>query len=295
MTMKSLLSFALAAVLFAAGATGAQAKVSLVLGLYPTEKPRNMVRALRPTLNAIEERMAERLGEEVEIKMQVLSDYFVALDQLLAGQVDFARLGAVSYVLGKVQDPNIELLAMENDLGDTAFEGFIVVRDDSEVSDVSQLKGKSFAFVSERSTLGRFFPQVYLAKAGIGAADLKDFAYVGHHEAAGLAVWSGRYDAGALNSRTYKKLQARGVKLRVIARYENVTRAWAARGGLPPEVTASLREALISLEDPKLLSSLGFSGFLPGRDRSYDRTRQLIAEHVQDYQQYAPRAEVAPN
>lgn len=293
--MKSFLATILTAILLCAGAAGAQAKITLVLGLYPSEKPRKMVWAFRPALNAVEDLMEQQLGEEVEIKMQILSDYFVALDELLAGRVDFARLGPVSYVLGKGQEPEIELLAMENDLGDTSFEGFIVVRDDSDVHDVTQLKGKSFAFVSERSTLGRFFPQVYLAKAGIKAADLKDYAYVGHHEAVGLAVWSGQYDAGALNSRMYNKLQSRGMKLRVIARYENVTRAWVARAALPADVKQSLREALIGLQDPKLLASLGFGGFLPGRDTSYDRTRQLIAEHAQDYQQYTPHPEVSPN
>ena len=287
---RALLAPLLCFVLLGAGLAPAQAKVTLVLGLYPSEKPRNMVQAFRPSLNAIEDRMAAQLGEQVEIRIQMLSDYVTALDAVVAGEVDFARLGPVSYVIGKREEPGLELLAMENSHGGITFQGMIVVRDDSDVVSVADLKGRSFAFVSERSTLGRFFPQAYLAKAGISAADLRDYGYVGHHEAVGLAVWTGRYDAGAMNQRVYDKLVRRGLRLRTIATFENVTRAWVARAGLSPEIAANLHEALLGLDDPDLLAALGFDGFLPGSDAAYEATRQVISEHDEDYSQYSPKA-----
>lgn len=287
---RALLAPLLCLLLLGAGAAPAQAKVTLVLGLYPSEKPRNMVQAFRPSLNAVEDRMAAQLGDRVEIQIQMLSDYVMALDAVVAGEVDFARLGAVSYVMGKRAQPGLELLAMENSHGGVTFQGMIVVRDDSDVVSVADLKGRSFAFVSERSTLGRFFPQAYLAKAGISAADLREYAYVGHHEAVGLAVWTGRYDAGAMNQRIYEKLVRRGLRLRPIATFENVTRAWVARDGLPVEIAASLREALLGLDDPDILAALGFDGFLPGSDADYEATRQVMSEHDEYYSQYTPKA-----
>jgi len=284
--LAPLLCFAL----FCAGLGPAQAKVTLVLGLYPSEKPRNMVQAFRPSLNAVQDIMEARLGDQVEIRIQMLSDYVTALNAVVAGEVDFARLGPASYVIGKREQPGLELLAMENSNGGVTWEGLIVVRDDSDVLSVADLKGRSFAFVSERSTLGRFFPQAYLAKAGITAADLRDYAYVGHHEAVGLAVWTGRFDAGAMNSRIYDKLVRRGLRLRTIAAFENVTRAWVARAGLPVEIAESLRSALLDLDDPNLLMALGFDGFLPGSDTYYEATRRVISEHVEDYSQYTPKA-----
>jgi phosphonate transport system substrate-binding protein len=286
---RALLRPLLLLALLCAGPASAQAKVSLVLGLYPSEKPRNMVEALRPSLNAVEGMMESRLGEEVEIRIQMLSDYVSALNALVAGEVDFARIGPASYVLGKKEQPGLELLAMENSHGGVTFKGMIVVRDDSDLHTVADLKGHSFAFVSERSTLGRFFPQAYLAEAGISAADLGAYDYVGHHEAVGLAVWAGRFDAGALNSRMYEKLVDRGVRLRAIASFENVTRPWVARSGLPVETAEGLRQALLSLDDPEILEALGFDGFLPAVDNYYEPTRRLIAEHVEDYSQYAPK------
>ena len=286
---RALLRPLLLLALLSAGPVSAQAKVSLVLGLYPSEKPRNMVEALRPTLNAVADKLEAQLGEEVEIRIQMLSDYVTALNALVAGEVDFARLGPASYVLGKKEQPGLELLAMENSHGGVTFRGMIVVRDDSDLRTVSDLKGRSFAFVSERSTLGRYFPQAYLAEAGISAGDLGGYAYVGHHEAVGLAVWAGRFDAGAMNSRMYEKLVDRGVRLRAIASFENVTRPWVARAGLPAETAEGLQEALLSLDDPEILAALGFDGFLPAVDTYYEPTRRVIAEHVEDYSQYTPK------
>jgi len=277
--------------LLCVGFTPAHAKITLVLGLYPEEKPQNMVQAFRPSLNALEAAMASQLGEEVEIRIQMSSDYVTALDALVAGEVDFARLGPASYVMGKTEQPSLELLVMENSHGSISFQGMIVVRDDSDLFTISDLKGGSFAFVSERSTLGRFFAQAYLAKAGIKAEDLRRYDYVGDHEAVGLAVWSGRYDAGAMNRRIYDKLVGRGVRLRPIASFENVTRAWVARADLPAEVADSLRRTLLGLKDPELLESLGFDGFLPAEEAYFEATRRVIAEHVEDYAQYKPKIE----
>lgn len=272
-------------------AATAQADISLVLGLYPTERPRHMVQAIRPSLDALEQAMERQLGENVSIGTQILSDYFVALEQVLYGSVDFARLGPVSYVLGKKSDSGIELLAMENEKGSVVFEGVIAVRESSDISDVAQLPGRSFAFVSERSTLGRYFAQAYLAQVGVHAEDLEGYDYLGNHEAVGLAVGAGRYDAGALNRRIFDKLTARGVQLRAIASFRNVTRAWVARSGLQPHVREALRQALLGLDDPQALKALGFNGFLPGDDARYDKTRKVIAqnalffsEHQQDDQ-----------
>ncbi len=71
---RALLRPLLLLALLSAGPVSAQAKVSLVLGLYPSEKPRNMVEALRPTLNAVADKLESQLGEEVEIRIQMLSD-----------------------------------------------------------------------------------------------------------------------------------------------------------------------------------------------------------------------------
>lgn len=257
------------------------AEIERVFGVYPSEKPSKMVRRFRPALDAIENFMTRDLGEKVEIKTQVLVSYNKGLKSLVTGDVDFARLGPASYVMGKHDDPDIVLLAMESERGTIAFEGVIVVRDDADITELAHLKGRTFAFGSKRSTLGRYFAQTYLADGGIHAADLGSYDYLSHHEAVGLAVGAGRYEAGALNRRKFEELKRRGVRLREIASFKNVTRAWVARSGLDSRLQTSLRAALLSIEDTEILQALGFHGFLPGRDVDFDETRRALADYVQ--------------
>ena len=261
-----------------ATAGSARAEISLAVGLYPTEQPRAMVQDLRPALDFMEEYLEAELGEEVEIRTQIVKGYREAIDAILSNQVDFARLGGASYVLCKTEDPDVNILAMENHNGSVQFNGVIVVRADSAIENVSQLRGRTFAFVSDSSALGRYFPQAYLLNAQIRSRDLKDFAYLGRHEEVGRAVSAGRYDAGALSQRMYERLVERGMKLRAIAHFENVSRAWVARSGLEPRVRAALQKAFLQLHDPKILQTLGFDGFVPGSDTYYDETRRVIAD-----------------
>lgn len=274
--INKVLSAAFLLLTICASVESANAKVSLALGLYPTEQPQNMVRELRPCLDFIQRYLEDALGESVEIKTQVGRDYRTALNSIVSGQVDIARLGGVSYVSSKEKDPGIQILAMENIDGSVRFSGVIVVREDSEITDISQLRGKTFAFVSDTSTLGRYFPQAFMLESGIHSRDLKEYAYLGRHEDVGRAVWAGRYDAGALTQRMFQQLVAKGMNLRVIGRYENVSRAWVARSGLDPRVRDALREAFLRLDDPEIFRALGFNGFLPGDDSHYNKTRHII-------------------
>ena len=73
-----------------------------------------MVKMFRPLLNALEINLAEKLGGPVSISLQVASDYDQGIDNLVNGQVDFARMGPASYITSKGRNPGLQLLAMES-------------------------------------------------------------------------------------------------------------------------------------------------------------------------------------
>ncbi len=263
----------------------AAAEVSLVFGTYAPDKPTAMVKQLRPSLDGIAEHMSEILGEEVQIKLKVVRGYAAGIDLIVDGDVDFVRLGPASYVMAKNRNAELSVLAMEKKKGRNRFRGVIAVHEESDITEVSQLRGKSFAFGNERSTLGRFFAQLHLMRAGIHAKDLSRFEYLGRHDKVGRAVGSGLFDAGALEETTFGKLVAKGVKIRAIASYVNATRPWVARAGLEPRIESALREAMIRLEDPDALKSLRFDGFVAGSDSEYDATREAIQKNPRFFTQ----------
>lgn len=269
--------------------TPTYAKVSLVFGTYSSDKPSAMVAQLRPSLDRIAGHMSKILGEEVKVRMQIVRSYEEGVGLIVNNEVDFMRLGPASYVKAKDRNPGIQILAMEKKKGKKTFNGIICVRNDSDITEVSQLRGRTFAFGSRRSTLGRYFAQLHLMRHGIRANDLARFEYLGRHDKVGQAVGSGMYDGGALEETTFGKLVKKGVPIRAIASFSNATRPWVARAGLEPRIEAALRQALIRLSDPKALSALRFDGFLPGDDSEYDRTRVAIRENPHFFEQVSSK------
>lgn len=248
----------------------------LNFGVYTSDKASDMVRQFRPALSAIERGLQERLGERVEVRMQVASSYQRGLDDLVEGRVDFSRFGPASYVLAKDRAPGIELLAMESKNGERQFYGIICVPAESPVTEIEHLAGRTFAFGDSNSTIGRYLSQAHLLDNGIAESDLAAYEYLDRHDRVGAAVAQGRFGAGALKESTFKKLVAAGEPLRELARFPNVTKPWVVRAGMDAEVVAALRETLLALDDQSALAALKKDGFLPAEDSHYAPTRAAI-------------------
>lgn len=247
----------------------ALAEVSLNFGVYASDKPTTMVKKFKPILNDLEEIMSRELDEPVSIRMQISSSYENGIQAIASGKVDFARLGPASYVEVVKLDPAVRLLAMESKEGSKRFNGVICASGLNQIQSVNDLKGKRFAFGDEKSTIGRYLSQQYLLQHGIKAADLGSYEYLGRHDRVGYAVAAGEFDAGALKESTFKKLLKKGVVLRPIATFQNVTKPWVARSGLRERVFSVLRLALLEYNNPGGLKALGKDGFVAGSHEDY--------------------------
>ena len=257
----------------------AVADVALKFGVYTSEKPTTMVAKFRPSLSVLEKRLAAILGEPVQIKIQVARSYGRGVSDLVVGKVDFSRFGPASYIHAKARNPEISILAVESVGGRKEFYGVICVQKGGPIREVSQIAGKTFAFGSKNSTIGRYLSQLYLLERGITANRLKSFSYLGRHDRVGTAVGLGQFDAGALKDNTFRRLVAKGIPIREIARFPNVTKPWIARAGLSLRVREALTKALLSIEDRKALRALSKDGFLLGEDRDYDVIRKALGRN----------------
>ena len=274
--LTSILSSTLLALLLVRPAA---AEIILNFGVYTADKPTEVVRQFRPFLSSLEIALGEKLSDVVQIRMQVAHSYNKGIEDLTTSRVDFSRFGPASYVLAKEANPGITLLAMESVKGGRTFNGIICVPVDSPIQEVAELSGKTFAFGDERSTIGRYLSQLYLAQRGVTASKLKKFAYLGRHDRVGTAVGAKEFDAGALKESTYKKLVAKGVKIREIARFPNVTKPWIARNGLPDDIFDALRSVLLEMNEPAALKALKKDGFLQARYFDYAVIREAIKKN----------------
>ena len=273
---KGLLLLALGLLSFAPN--DARAEITLTFGTYAADKPTETVRKYRPFLTFLADRMSERLGEKVTIKMTIAKEYAEGVRQLAEGEVDFARFGPASYVMVKDLNPQVRIVAIESKKGKKRFNGVIVVHRDSPVQSLEELAGLTFAFGDELSTIGRYLAQAQLLDAGISGEDLHSFAFLGRHDLVGEAVGAGKFAAGALKESTYRKLVAKGVPIRVLLSFENVTKPWLAAADLDDEVVQAMRDIMLATQNEEIVRRVSKNGFLESEDADYDLIRDAIEQ-----------------
>ena len=270
--------------LFSGAVPTSHAETVLQFGVYSSDSPSAMVKQFRPILRELEKEILSATGEPTTIKLQVYKEYEQGIDAIVDSKVDFARLGPASYVNALKRNPGISILALENKKGTKEFNGLICVKEDSPIQSVADLKGHSFAFGNELSTIGRYLAQLHMLEQGIRAGDLSSYEYLDRHDKVGMAVATGAFEAGALKESTMKKLVSRGRPLRTIAVFPNVTKPWVVRSGLDQQITELLRQKLLTLTDEEVLSALGKDGFLEGRDSDYQTIREAMDKNLDFFQ-----------
>ncbi|WP_122074731.1 PhnD/SsuA/transferrin family substrate-binding protein [Pseudophaeobacter sp. EL27] len=256
----------------------ARAEITLTFGTYAADKPTETVRKYRPFLTFLADRMTERLGEKVTIKMTIAKEYAEGVRQLAEGEVDFARFGPASYVMVKDLNPQIRIVAIESKKGKKRFNGVIVVHRDSPVQSLEELAGLTFAFGDELSTIGRYLAQAQLLDVGISGEDLHSFSYLGRHDLVGEAVGAGKFAAGALKESTYRKLVAKGVPIRVLLSFENVTKPWLAAADLDGEIVQAMQDIMLATQNEEIVRRVSKNGFLASEDADYDLIRDAIEQ-----------------
>ena len=141
--------------------------------------------------------LEERLG--IPVEMFPAPDYAGVMQGLLAGQLDYAALGASAYAGIYLQDADAVdpiFVSAESD-GSTGYIAVMYTRADSGIATLEELRGKSLAYADPNSTSGYLVPRFELKRAGINDEEyFSRTGFGGGHEQAVIAVLEGQYDAG---------------------------------------------------------------------------------------------------
>ncbi|MAC84031.1 MAG: phosphonate ABC transporter substrate-binding protein [Arcobacter sp.] len=245
----------------------------LKFGVYTSDKPSIMYKKFKPVLDYLEKDL-EKKGINTKIKLKIYPSYEKAIDGLINSEYDFARFGPASYILSKNKNENIKLLVMEISKNKKTFNGVFITKSDSDITNLKDLKNKSFAFGNDKSTIGRYLAQEQLLKNGITSKELSSFKYLGRHDKVALAVANGNFDAGVVKEKTFKKYKSRGIKS--IHKFKNITKPWIVRQNMPIEIYNALKESMLNLKDKKVLKIFKGDGFVETSDKEYNFVRDGI-------------------
>ncbi len=144
-----------------------------------------------------------RLLEEtfrVPVRLMPASDYAGVMQALSARQIEFAGLGPSIYAAAWIDtNGGVEpILTTEQVDGSVSYVSVMMVRADSGITNIDQMRGRSLAWADPNSASGYLIPRFELRRAGIGVEPGQHFGrtgFGGGHEQAVIAMLSRQYDA----------------------------------------------------------------------------------------------------
>jgi len=250
---------------------------SIPFGFCPKYNPRIMVQLYQPFIDYLN----ESTPYQFEIKLSRI--YQDSIDQLGKGETMIASCGPVSYVKARERYAIRPILRALSKDGKPHYRGIIIVRQDSPIQKLIDIKGKRFAFGQSWSTAGHILPEYYLLKANIKLKDLKGYDFLRHHDSVVYAILKGQFDAGAVKDIIAYKYQKEG--LRFILMTDPIpTVPIIVREGAPLEMVNSVKTALLNLnpKDPNHQKKMSLwdeefkYGFTEASDSDYDSIRKIL-------------------
>jgi len=244
----------------------------LRFGSVAMDIPAEMYRRLTPLTRYL----SDTLGRPVALKLA--PNMSAAIDDVSRGDVEITYLTPVAYIESHARG-NARVVVKTVTQGQSSFRLMIVVRQNSPIRRVADLKGKTFAFGDKAALLQR----AVVVGAGLPIEKLKEYQFLGHYDNIARGVYSGDFDAGILKDTTAFKWQGQGLRILYTSPElppYNIT----VSSKVDDQLFARIRQAFLELDtnNPKhrdVIQALDkdYDGFVPTSDQEYDVVRKLIA------------------
>ncbi|MDY6897603.1 MAG: phosphate/phosphite/phosphonate ABC transporter substrate-binding protein, partial [Cyanobacteriota bacterium] len=147
---------------------------------------------------------------------------------------------------------------------------------------IKNAKQLTFAFNEPNSTSGFLVPSYYVfAKNDVDPKQaFKRLVFAGNHEATASAVANNQIDVATNNSESLSRIEATNPETR-----KNIEIIWtselipsdpiAYRKDLPEEIKQKIQDFFYNYKDEKVLKPLKWQGFVPAKDETWDKIREL--------------------
>jgi phosphonate transport system substrate-binding protein len=250
-SMMIIVVIAMVGYYFLADSTMGDGEIEVLrMGLIPADDAEEMIKNYEP----LREYLSEQL--EMDVEIQVTSDYTAAIEAMRSKHIDMAWFGPFSYVIA-VNVANAEAIAngVRRSDGKSYYHSVIIANVDSGIETLDDLKGKKFAFVDPASTSGNLIPRKMLIENGIDPDnDFSESYYAGSHNAVQYSIANGNVDAGATGDNSYRRMVESGEidpeVSKIIYTSDPIPGSpIVVRGDLSEEFKKQIQDALISMDD----------------------------------------------
>ena len=239
--------------------------------------------------------LSEKTG--LKINWYATTSYASVVEAMMAGFVDFAKLGPKIYLVAAEKSEGtirpIANFAAEasvfNPTPCACYFGLLISKEGSKFDSIESLEGSVLALTDPGSTSGNAVPRA-LFPGEIGGSSLEDYFsrvfYSGSHDASTFAVARGQADAAFVADGNVNRLILRGEvkreELRVLWRSPEIPIDGIAINSktLTEENIGKITKAFLEMhldeEGRKGLKGLNYIQFLPATDAAYDPLRKIL-------------------
>jgi phosphonate transport system substrate-binding protein len=251
------------------GDTSAQQATEYVIGIHPLHNPQRLMELYGPIADYMNSTIPE-----ARFRLEASRNYEEFEKKLYSGHFAFAMpnpyqtLQSLQHgyrIFGKMCDDEI-------------FRGIILVRRDSGIQEVADLKGKVVAYPSATALAATMMPQYFLHTHGLNVNLDIENRYVGSQESAIENVLRGHAAAAATWPVPWKNFLAErpDMAAQLEVKWETkplLNNGWVVRNDVPAGLVDQFAQGLFGLEDSKegraMLTRLPISCFEPAVNETY--------------------------
>lgn len=253
----------------------AAADKTLILAVHPYLPLSEIEKRFSPLINEL----SRATGQHVILRIS--QDNKDLIKKIGTNQVDIAFMEPASVLALERSHGSMPLIGQILIHGKPEMHGRFVVRQDSPIKTLDDLRDKRIAFVDPYSTMGHLVPRRVLHQAGVPDGALGATKFVGSDGNVAMAILCGEVDVGAMENTQFTEYESKGLR----SLYDlptTIEHIFVTAGHLPPTVIKTLRQTLLGLSGSESgranLKALhpDITGIAPIQPSDLDALRQLL-------------------
>ncbi|MGG4011256.1 phosphate/phosphite/phosphonate ABC transporter substrate-binding protein [Bacillus smithii] len=261
----------------------------LTIGFVPSQNAETLEARAKPLADLLSKKL------NIPVKVTVTTDYNTVVQALKSKQLDLGFLPPTDYVTAHKQGAADVLLQAQrygvipengkntNELVDYYY-AIMLVKKDSNIKDVKDLKGKKVAWQSPTSSAGYVWPAIYMKEHGIDAQKDVTGIQVQGHDKAISALMNGDVDAAAvfLDARNIVAKEYPDIwdQTRILFKTEKIPNdTISVRPDMSVKWKKKISDAFVAIgKDPEgqkiILNIYSHVGYIPSKDANFDIVRE---------------------
>lgn len=253
-------------------------KAVYLFGVHPLHNPTHLFKVYQPLVDYVNEHL-----DDSQLRLETSPDYSTFDKKLFSGHFHFA----LPYPYQTAQSKEYHYRVFGKMGNDENFKGIILVRKDSGIKSVKDLKGKTVSYPAPNALAATMLPQWYLYKHGIDINKDIINSYVGSHESSIMNVYLGKSAAGATLLRSWFAFikERPEIAKELVVRWETFSLpniGLVVREDMPKALVQKVGNIIFSLqkseEGRKILDAMELSKYEPADDSTYDSVRKFLKD-----------------